>query len=235
METSTKSGLHPMLWVATIAVTLFSLVGIGALTGMFGNSAPESEALVTPVPPQEALQVPEAATPPGDVVTKEVVPAPAPAPAPAKQAATPAKPTPTKPKVASKPAPAPSASAVEADPLPAPIALCGSCGVVESVRAVEVKGEGSGLGAIAGGVVGGALGNQVGKGSGNTLATIAGAVAGGYAGHQVERNVRKATRYEITVRMDDGARRVLTRTEQPVWREGDRVEVGSGGELSAGR
>jgi outer membrane lipoprotein SlyB len=77
------------------------------------------------------------------------------------------------------------------------------------------------------------LGNQVGKGTGNAIATIAGAVAGGYAGHQVEKNVRTSTQYQIAIRMDDGSRRVLTRHEAPSWRQGDRVEVGPDGELSA--
>ncbi len=56
-------------------------------------------------------------------------------------------------------------------------AACTDCGVVESIRAVEVKGEGSGVGAIGGAVVGGILGNQVGRGSGRTAATVVGAGA----------------------------------------------------------
>jgi uncharacterized protein YcfJ len=68
---------------------------------------------------------------------------------------------------------------------------CGDCGVVESIRAVEARGEGSGLGAIGGAVVGGILGNQVGRGSGRTAATVAGAGAGAYAGHEIEKNVNK--------------------------------------------
>ena len=70
-------------------------------------------------------------------------------------------------------------------------AACGDCGVVESIRAVEAKGEGSGLGAVGGAVVGGILGNQVGRGSGRTAATVVGAGAGAYAGHEIEKNVNK--------------------------------------------
>lgn len=42
METgSPKSGLHPMVWVATIAVTAFSAVGIASLTGLLPRHAEE--------------------------------------------------------------------------------------------------------------------------------------------------------------------------------------------------
>ena len=37
-------------------------------------------------------------------------------------------------------------------------AACASCGVVESVRAIEVKGQGSGVGAVAGGLTGALVG-----------------------------------------------------------------------------
>jgi outer membrane lipoprotein SlyB len=66
-----------------------------------------------------------------------------------------------------------------------------TCGVVESIRYVVQKGEGSGVGAIAGGVLGGVLGHQIGSGRGNTAATIVGAGAGAYAGNEVEKNAKK--------------------------------------------
>lgn len=233
MEIPAKSGLHPMLWVAAVAVTAFSLVGIGALTGLIGKSEPKPEELTVTAPPQEAVQAPQATPAPPEVEAKQAAPAPEP---PAKKAVAPAKSTPAKSHASAKPAVAaavPSQPAERSEPAPAPVAQCAACGEVSAIRAVEAKGEGTGLGAIAGGVVGGALGNKVGKGSGNALATIAGAVAGGYAGHQVERSVRKTTQYEIIVQMDNGGQRTLIRKEQPVWREGDRVEVGPNGELSA--
>src|ERR1700682_4124140 len=51
-----------------------------------------------------------------------------------------------------------------------PSASCTTCGVVESIRYVEKKGEGSGVGAIAGGVLGGVLGHQIGSGRRHTPA-----------------------------------------------------------------
>lgn len=83
-------------------------------------------------------------------------------------------------------------------------------GTVQSVRAIQQKGEGTGAGAVIGGVLGGVLGHQVGGGTGKDLATVGGAVGGGVLGHQIERNVRGKTVYEVTVRMDNGTLRTFT-------------------------
>lgn len=112
-------------------------------------------------------------------------------------------------------------------------AHCTDCGVVDSVRAVEVKGEGSGLGAVAGGVLGGVLGNQVGGGRGRTAMTVAGAGAGAYAGHEVEKNMKKSVSYEIRVRMDDNSYRTFN-SAQPDVGVGQRVQVRDGQLVSAG-
>lgn len=112
-------------------------------------------------------------------------------------------------------------------------ARCTDCGVVESVRAVEVKGEGSGLGAVAGGVIGGVLGNQVGGGRGRTAMTVVGAGAGAYAGHEVEKTMKKNVSYEIRVRMDDNSYRSF-RSAQPDVGVGQRVKVRDGQLVSAG-
>jgi outer membrane lipoprotein SlyB len=103
--------------------------------------------------------------------------------------------------------------------------LCRECGVVESVQEVKKEGEGTGLGAIAGGVLGGLLGNQVGGGKGRTAMAILGAAGGAYAGNRVEKNVRGATDYQVTVRFDDGSVQVFNESTPPVWRNGDRVKL----------
>ena len=51
---------------------------------------------------------------------------------------------------------------------------------------------------------------------------------GGIAGHQVEKNTRTVTRYDISVRMDNGEHRVVTVKDAPMWREGDRVAIRDG-------
>lgn len=104
---------------------------------------------------------------------------------------------------------------------------CESCGVVESVRAIQVKGEGSGVGAVAGGVVGGILGNQVGGGRGRTAMTVVGAGAGAYAGHELEKNMKRGVSYEIRVRMDDHSSRTF-HSDNPQVGVGQRVTVRDG-------
>ncbi len=91
--------------------------------------------------------------------------------------------------------------------------VCASCGVVESVNAVQQKGQGSGIGVVAGGVAGGLLGNQIGGGKGKTAMTVLGAIGGGFAGNEVEKRVRTETVYDVTVRMDDGSTRSFRRAQ----------------------
>jgi outer membrane lipoprotein SlyB len=107
-------------------------------------------------------------------------------------------------------------------------AVCNSCGVVESVRSIEHRGQGSGVGAAGGAILGGLLGNQVGSGHGRQLATVAGAVGGAVAGNQVEGNMKTTHSWEITVRMDNGKKRVLHQSSQPQWRSGDQVKIVNG-------
>lgn len=103
---------------------------------------------------------------------------------------------------------------------------CNDCGVVR--RVVKVYGEGSsgGGGALAGAIIGGILGNQVGSGSGRKAATVAGVVAGGIAGNEIEKNTNDAPRFEITVELDDGRRRVYTQRDSYGLRQGDEVIAG---------
>ena len=128
--------------------------------------------------------------------------------------------------------PAPSYSspsyAQGANPPPqavAPAPSCTSCGTVESVRQVTRRGEGTGAGAVLGGVAGGVLGHQFGQGRGNTAMTVLGAAGGAYAGHQAEKNIRKKSRWQVRVRLDDGRVRTLTYANPPAFHQGDRVRL----------
>jgi outer membrane lipoprotein SlyB len=102
---------------------------------------------------------------------------------------------------------------------------CNDCGVVQSMRYVEEKGQGSGLGMVAGGVVGGVLGHQIGSGRGNTVATIAGAAGGAYAGNQIEKNAKKKSYWAVAIKMDNGSTRNFTYTSKPTVHEGERVKL----------
>jgi outer membrane lipoprotein SlyB len=107
-------------------------------------------------------------------------------------------------------------------------AVCRQCGVVESVREITTRAQGSGVGAAGGAVLGGLLGNQVGGGHGRQLATVVGAVGGAVAGNQIEGNVNASHSYEIVVRMDDGSSRTLHQGSKPGWGNGDAVKVVNG-------
>jgi outer membrane lipoprotein SlyB len=107
-------------------------------------------------------------------------------------------------------------------------AKCTECGVIDSIREVTTKGEGSGLGVVGGAVVGGLLGNQVGAGSGKDVATVVGAVGGAVAGNQIEKSVKSTKSYDITVRFEDGSSRVIHEANPSAWRLGDRVKVING-------
>jgi len=227
-----RSGLHPMLWVAASAVTVFALAGTAYVTGLLPrhDDTPPPAAIVAPVAEAPA----PVATPP--------VAAPAPA-APAKSAAPVRK--------VERPSSRDSydnsreystrnrgqysnrddvdvrypdnSRSYNTQP-----AYCRECGVVESVRAVTREGDGSGLGAVAGGVVGGALGNGVGQGTGRDLATIAGAIGGAVLGNKIEKNQRQTVSYQTTIRFDDGTSQTFVSERETAWRPGDRVKVING-------
>lgn len=191
------------LSVAVIAMgaTLFYVVTKPSLPIGAATAAVQPQAVAAPVA-QAAPETPAAAAAPAAPVHKPVVKAqPKPAPAPVQVAR-------NEPQ-APQPVPQPVV-------VPQPVRqVCLTCGTVESVNAVERKGQGTGLGAVAGGVLGGVLGNQVGKGNGRTAATVIGAVGGGVAGHMAEKHLRKETVYQVTVRMEDGSVRTVEQA-QPV-------------------
>ncbi len=105
---------------------------------------------------------------------------------------------------------------------------CATCGRVEAIRTVEVKGAGTGLGAVAGGVTGAVVGHQVGRGNGNTAMTILGAAGGAFAGNEIEKNVKKHYSYRVTVRMDDGSFRTVSQSAAPAVAVGERVRIVDG-------
>jgi outer membrane lipoprotein SlyB len=107
-------------------------------------------------------------------------------------------------------------------------AACANCGVVESVRKIEHRPQGSGVGAVGGAVVGGLLGNQVGGGHGRQLATVAGAVGGAVAGNQIEGNMKTTYSWDVVVRMDNGNKRTIHSSSAPQWRNGDSVRIVKG-------
>lgn len=232
-----KRTLHPMLWVAALSVTAFSMVGIAAITGTLPGSHANTPA-DTATPPA----VPLAATPAPSTTATPVTPTVI----PVKPAAKPVVEQRTQTVYSSKPRRADDdfddgygndtrrsqrVYTSQNDTVyerPQPPQTCRNCGMIESVNVITEKGEGSGLGAIAGGVVGGILGNQIGKGGGRDLARIAGIAGGAYAGHEIEKSQRGRTTYEVNVRLEDGSLRTFRQETPPQWQAGDRVKLEDG-------
>jgi len=194
-ETTAKSGIHPLVAGAAVAVIIASGVGIAAITGTLpGSSAQKAEEQAKPATAQAAPQQAQQQH---------------------KQAA--------KPHEAAKPhaqakanAPVQVASAPQA---------CVTCGTVVDVKLVEDKGKGTGVGAVGGAVVGGVVAHEVFDGKNQGLATIAGAAGGALAGNEIEKNVRTKKHYEVAVRMEDGSTKSIAFAEQPSWKAGDKVKV----------
>jgi outer membrane lipoprotein SlyB len=107
------------------------------------------------------------------------------------------------------------------------------CGIVQTVRFVEQKGQSSGVGMVAGGVLGGVIGHQIGGGRGNTVATIAGAAGGAYVGNEVEKKKNTTGYWAVSIKMDAGNVRTFTYSNQPTVHESDRVKLVDGGKRLA--
>jgi outer membrane lipoprotein SlyB len=212
--TEPASKTSPFVIAASIAVIIFSIVGIGAFTGLIPGRAAKTEPPAATTAQTEEVPAPPATDKPA-AVTDNAKP---------KQQESTAKPVykPASERPAAKPARTRETAGTESK---APANVCANCGVITAIRTVEQAGEGSGLGMIAGGVAGALLGSQIGSGRGKDVATIAGAVGGGYAGHQVEKKVKTIKHYEITVRMDDGSHRTMVQEAEPVFAIGEKVKI----------
>ena len=232
MNTNAIRANHPLLLIAAIAVILFCSVGIAALMGWLpnsnGNPAPQQLAAASQAQQQasDGAAVSYPGYHPGPGPGSSLTPVPPPASAAyaynsAEPERVPERAYERAPERGAERAPEPQRVAQ------AEAAVCKSCGVVESVREVTTRGQGSGLGAGAGAVVGGLLGNQIGGGHGRQLATVAGAVGGAVVGNQVEGNMRATRSYTIKVRMEDGSLRTFHRSA-PNWQQGERVRVVKG-------
>jgi outer membrane lipoprotein SlyB len=170
--------LYPTMLIAAIAVIIFSVIGIAAMTGLLPSSVSGYRAAEdTPQPAVKRL--------PQD-----------------------------NPRVLDTPRAARSEPAARAG------AACTECGVVESVRAIERKGDGGMAGTYAGAVVG----NQ--EIGGGRTGTVAG--AGGFAGGEIERNMNTRITYQVRVRMNDGSHRNHYQAAPPKVGVGQHVRLSNG-------
>ena len=221
MDTNTKK-LHPLLTLAAVAVTVFSAVGVAAITGLI----PHSKGSVAEPTPVAAVQAPAPITEPAPAPAPEAVPAPQPV---KKHAA--AKPKPAQHVAAAEvpaltPPPPPVAQAPQVVETPKPVVKPGVLGTVAAVREVEQKGDAKGVGAVGGGLAGAVLGHNI--GDHNKLVTVLGAAGGAFVGNQVEKQARATKHWELTVRYDDGTTQTFNSDAQPFWHQGDRVRLFEG-------
>jgi outer membrane lipoprotein SlyB len=209
METNIKR-LHPLLTIAAISVTVFSAIGVAAITGVIPHSKGSSEGSNAPT---------TVATAPEPVTEPAPAPQAVPAPQPEKKhvAKKHVAMTPPPPRVAQAPQP------VEA---PKPVVKPGRFGTVVAVNEVEVKGDAKGVGAVGGGVAGAVLGHNI--GDHNKLVTVLGAAGGALLGNQIEKQARATKQWELTVNFDDGSSQTLKSATQPIWHQGDRVRLNDG-------
>lgn len=202
---SPRRGLHPLVAAAAVAVIVMCSVGVAAVMGWLPtpSATPHAEDARVQAGPEGANLAPAQPANPGQPQAPGARP-------PAAQAQAQAQ---------GRPAPAPAAQA------------CRTCGVVETIRQVQVPVKDNSdhlVGTIAGGVAGGVVGNQFGGGSGKTALTVLGAVGGALAGREVERNIRQqqtVTHYELTVRMNDGSTRQFRSAQPFAFASGDHVRV----------
>jgi outer membrane lipoprotein SlyB len=217
-----RSRIHPLVAGAAVAVILASATGIAAMTGILPTSR------ATTAPSTQAVPV---------VAQTASTPVALPQPK-AEQQATQEE-VPVQPRVhhhrSAPQAPGYANNGSYQNPAqlaPRPVAVDPNAGEVVAINTVQEPEPTTGLGTVGGAVAGGLLGNQVGGGRGRVLATIAGAVGGGLAGNGIEHAVRKATGYQVQVRMQDGSYRNFNYSTQPTVQVGERVHV-SGDSLAA--
>jgi len=207
MEAQAARRTHPLVIIAAVAITLFSLVGIGAVLGWIPTSVGTPGAASTPL--AQAPEQPAAQPEPAKPVERQPVVRP-------------------KPVVRSEPPHLAARAAVPPPPSVVVAAICRECAVIEEVREVEKAGQASGAGAVGGAVVGGVVGHQMGGGRGKDFATILGALGGGLAGNAIEKNAKKTVEYQIVIRYEDGTKGLFTQVTPPSWRSGDKVKVING-------
>ena len=223
MEAPVARQTHPFIIVAAIAVTVFCLVGIGAMLGWIPTSIGGGGITPAAQAPDQPKAQGDAAAPLAQAPAQPTAQADAAKPVAPKPVARQAKPQPQR--VARAEPPQPVVQAAVPPPPPVVAAICRECAVIEEIREVEKAGQASGGGAVAGAVVGGVLGHQVGGGRGKDVATVLGAIGGGFAGHQIEKNVKTTKEYQIVVRYEDGTQGLFTQGTPPTWRPGDKVKI----------
>ena len=217
METVQKSRIHPLTAGAAIAVIIASAVGVVAMTGHLPGSKAE---------PAAAPQVSAAPPAPPLAVQAESAEHRAAREQGAREQA--ARQQGAREQAARDRARHQQMAEASQQPREQPRPNCPNCGVVESVNAVQQKGEGGMVGMIGGGVAGALVGSQIGRGRGKTVAELAVAAGGALLGNEIEKKVHTTTHYDVVVRMDGGGSQTVSYAAQPGFSAGSHVRVENG-------
>lgn len=105
-------------------------------------------------------------------------------------------------------------------------------GTVLKVRDIQIKGENTGVGALAGGVAGAGVGSAVGSGDGQAVAIVGAAIVGAVAGGLAEQAIQDQRGLEYTIITE--SKKVITipqyiKKDEPVFPKGSRVMVQTSG------
>lgn len=105
-------------------------------------------------------------------------------------------------------------------------------GTVLKVRNIEIKGENTGVGALAGGVAGAGAGSAIGSGDGQAFAMIGGALVGAVAGGLAEQAIQDQRGIEYTIVTEN--KKIITipqyiKKDEPVYKKGSTVMVQTSG------
>ena len=198
--------MHPMMAIALASVTVASGVIVAKQAGLIGAPAAPAAQVAPPV-----------ATPPAPTTA---------ASSPAPERERPRRQESARPREQQR-APATNLAMNTATPPPPP-PPCMNCGVIAGIRARQINGGDSGMGAVGGAIAGGVLGHQIGNGQGKTVATVLGALGGMLAGNTVEERARTHTVYEVEVSMADGSMRQFRFPQPPGLSPGQPVMVENG-------
>ena len=201
-----RGNMHPMMAIALASVTVASGVIVAKQAGLIGAPAAPAAQVAPPV-----------ATPPAPTTA---------ASSPAPERERPRRQESERPREQQR-APATNLAMNTATPPPPP-PPCMNCGVIAGIRARQINGGDSGMGAVGGAIAGGVLGHQIGNGQGKTVATVLGALGGMLAGNTVEERARTHTVYEVEVSMADGSMRQFRFPQPPGLSPGQPVMVENG-------
>ncbi len=202
-----RGNMHPMMAIALASVTVASGVIVAKQAGLIGAPAAPAAQVAPPV-----------ATPPAPTTA---------ASSPAPERERPRRQESERPREQQR-APATNLAMNTATPPPPPPPPCMNCGVIAGIRARQINGGDSGMGAVGGAIAGGVLGHQIGNGQGKTVATVLGALGGMLAGNTVEERARTHTVYEVEVSMADGSMRQFRFPQPPGLSPGQPVMVENG-------